>query len=83
MFARAIVLITACCLAQNGTCLVMDMRIEHGHITISTLRCWDSELACECSDICTVQGQKLLYMYTYTQNVPNSKHLGKQSNMRL
>ena len=81
MFTCAIVRVTARCL--KGTYLVKGMRIEcvHSNSTNSyTCRSWDPKLACECSDIRAVQGQRLLCAY---RNAPSSEHLGEQSSMRL
>ena len=39
------------------------------------------ELACECSDICAVQGQSL--SCTDMQNAPNRECLGQQNSMHL
>ena len=45
---------TACHPAQKDAYLLKSVRIEHR--AISTIRYWNSELARECSGICTVQG---------------------------
>ena len=59
---------------QRRLVLVKDTGIECGHSDFNynvMLRCWDPELAHECSDIRVMQGQRLLCIYT--QNVPNSR----------
>ena len=66
------------CLAQKGAYLVKDMKIERRQ---RFLRCWNPELARECSDIRAVQGQSSLC--AYTRNAPNSERLDQQSSMRL
>ena len=74
MFAHAIV----CVAAQKGAYLVEDMIIERRQQFQLTFRCWDTELARECSDIHVMQGQRL--PYAYVQNAPNNKHLGYAPN---
>ena len=57
MLARAIVRVTACHPAQNGSYFLQNMRFECIYSAFQTLRCWNHELARECSDISAVQGQ--------------------------
>ena len=78
MLARAIVHIIASRPAQKGAYFLRSMRIKHRHSI--TLRCWNPELVCKCSDIRAVQGQSLLCAYTW--NAPNSECLGQQSSIR-
>ena len=70
MLACVIGRITACRPAQKGAYFFKSMRIECRQRFQLTPRCWNAELARECSDICKVK----VHLCAYMQKAPNSEH---------